>query len=320
MALSKGHAAEKAISYRRGFLVGMTMAEVAMLIIFILLLALTSRFLHERDLRLEAEESLLVSNNQNEEAKELLKVMEEVSASSQTEIAEMVQKATESMNFRESVINALESESLPVDEESVLEMIAEHKEQSELAQNWKELTNQLPSTFSNLPSNSLSDMLAENKSLKERVSSYSKQIAQMSGQLKGQGQGSGTEAPVCWVSGDFKTVSTFHIALGPQGYVIIPTITEEFESERKLLPVNAIDYGRILTEQEFLDQTRAVYDWSVTNECRFLVNAYDMIPNDKQLYKQRLGVLENRRFYKTMKSESSWSLVTQEEEPFDTIQ
>ena len=53
-----------------------------------------------------------------------------------------------------------------------------------------------------------------------------------------------------------------------------------------------------LTSQQFLDQTKPVYDWSVDEECRFFVRAFDMTAADqKELYKDRMRTLESH-FYK----------------------
>ena len=60
-------------------------------------------------------------------------------------------------------------------------------------------------------------------------------------------------------------------------------------------PTHAV--GRTLSEAEFLEEVQQLYGWSGEQECRFFVNVYDETGRSKDVFKQRLNVLE-RRFYK----------------------
>jgi len=88
------------------------------------------------------------------------------------------------------------------------------------------------------------------------------------------------------------------VALAPDGFVVALARAPEHEAERQLLPVESVRTSRLLTESQFLRQTRSVYEWSVERGCRFFVRAFDLVAADrKDLYKRRMRVLESR-FYK----------------------
>ena len=107
----------------------------------------------------------------------------------------------------------------------------------------------------------------------------------------------GSDFPSCWYDEDGDRIFLFDVALRDEGYWLQLT---GIASEKRLAfsgpdPTSVV--GRTLDEMEFLDEILPLYGWSVENECRFFVNVYDETGQSKDIFKQRLSVLE-RRFYK----------------------
>ena len=107
----------------------------------------------------------------------------------------------------------------------------------------------------------------------------------------------GSDFPSCWYDEDGDRVFLFDVAMRDEGYWFQLT-----RSALEMLPTfSGPDpsgvVGRTLNETEFLDVVLPLYGWSVQHECRFFVNVYDETGQSKDIFKQRLNVLE-RRFYK----------------------
>lgn len=114
--------------------------------------------------------------------------------------------------------------------------------------------------------------------------------------------GSGTDHPSCWYDDDSSVVYLFDVALTDGGFVLWEALSPQHHHKRTLLPLGDVVTGRTLTTEQFLAQTRPLFQWSVDSankkECRFFVRAFDhTAPNQKELYKTRMRTLESR-FYK----------------------
>ena len=133
--------------------------------------------------------------------------------------------------------------------------------------------------------------------LSERLDRARERIERLEAQAAARGSG-GLDHPSCWYDRDGTVAYLFDVALAAGGFVVAPARAPEHEAARKELPVASVQTSRLLTEAEFLRQTRPVYDWSVARQCRFFVRAFDRVAADKkQIYKRRMQILESR-FYK----------------------
>lgn len=110
--------------------------------------------------------------------------------------------------------------------------------------------------------------------------------------------GTGTDHPSCWYDEDNTVAYLFDVALTDDGFLLQPAHAPDHHENRKSLPLDDVAIGKNINPNQFLIQTRPVFQWSVDNGCRFFVRAFDLTaPEQKELYKTRMRTLESR-FYK----------------------
>ena len=233
-------------TFPRGLVLGLTMAEIAILIIFVLLLALAALLTRESDRRQDAERKLA--------------------------------------NYEE-IETLLEDEALPEDPAALRAALRERVDEHRDAENWRELVRQMETVD------------VDPAVLADQLDRARERIERLEAQAAARGSG-GADFPSCWYARDGTVAYLFDVALAPDGFVVANARAPEHETERGRLPTASVRTSRLLTEGQFLRQTRPVYDWSVERKCRFFVRAFDLVAADqKDLYKRRMRVLESR-FYK----------------------
>jgi hypothetical protein len=111
--------------------------------------------------------------------------------------------------------------------------------------------------------------------------------------------GQGTEMPACWVDpANGKPEYIFNVGLTSKGFIIESRIYEHRKKEQSALPISGITLNKEISPKQFLRECLPLYEWSRSQGCRFFVNAHDLTnPNEKDIYKKRMRVLE-QRFYK----------------------
>lgn len=229
-------------AFPRGLVLGLTMAESAILIVFVLLLAMTVLITRESDRRKAAEGEL-------ERYNEIRCIMEEYG--------------------------------LGMD--GLLHVLSTYRDDQRDAGNWRELVRQSALLVPKRTPEAIVRELEEGRKARDRT--------------KG---GGGTDHPSCWYDDDGSVAYLFDIALTDNGFVLKEAQSPQHRRERALLPLDDVVTSRTLTTEQFLAQTRPVFQSSVNNakECRFFVRAFDhTAPSQKELYKNRMRHLESR-FYK----------------------
>lgn len=286
------------------------MAETAVLIIFVLLLMLTVLLGREADRRRDAEQGLeryeelrllLVERGHDPDAfldtvrthrdnwRELVRLDEalddagiESTPETMTQLAEVVQAGreagltTDEMRDAITVYEAIDDALRGRGEEPAphsLEKIVRD------AERWREHAG------------------ADSEDLAAELDRANERIERLQAQAQG---GGGTDHPSCWYDDDGTVAYLFDVAMNAEGYVIQPARAPQHERKRASLPLARVRTGRQLDPEQFLDQTKEIYDWSDERECRFFVRAFDLTALDqKELYKQRMRILE-RHFYKKL--------------------
>ncbi len=274
---------ERGRTFPRGLVLGLTMAEIAILIIFVLLLALAALLARESDRRQAAERELV--------------------------------------RF-EQIAALFEAEALPEDPVALRAVLRERVDEHRDADSWRELVREIEATPGALREMAEAMSAAaragmspadvreaiENRDAVEdsgenatvlaaRLDRANRRIERLEAQALVRG-GGGLDHPSCWYDHDGTVAYLFDVALVARGFVVDLARAPQHEAERALLPLDLVRTESVVTPAQFLRQTGPVYEWSVERNCRFFVRAFDLTAGDqKNLYKSRMGVLESR-FYK----------------------
>jgi hypothetical protein len=127
-----------------------------------------------------------------------------------------------------------------------------------------------------------------------------RQLDTMKGQLINLTErlgGRGTEYPPCWVSSAGKIEYIFDIALNSNGYVIRDRKLPNRKNDQALLPIQQIIFDSPILSASFTKQTDPLLVWSKEHNCRFFVRIYDQTgQQEKDIYKHQERVLQ-QTFY-----------------------
>lgn len=281
---------EQKKAFPQGLVLGLTMAETAILIIFVLLLALTVLVGREADRRQEVERELeqyrkihLILENRGISVEEILELIEtegsdRVDAGHWRELVRGLSGSVPEPSPKSiiSQLNKARTELTRSDanenEKSAQDLEKLHRD----GQLWRELVAKVGD-----------DPEDEIQRLKSRIA-----------ELESKSGGTGTDHPSCWYDQDKTVAYLFDVALIDEGFILKPALAPQHTERRRSLPLEDVVTGTSINPRQFLIQTQPVFQWSVDNGCRFFVRAFDLTaPEKKELYKTRMRTLESR-FYK----------------------
>lgn len=281
-------------SYRRGLVLGLTMAEIAVLIIFCLLLACAF-------LMSEKEQKILVLTNENNELAQVKQMVQRIRerGADPEKFDELFQE------LKRVQEQAAKSDAIQAELDKLKD---DTKELVQNAQYAKEIKESLKDTdFHEKPPQAVAEALkASGDAAKAAMDKKAAEIEaeRLKGQLANIQQklerlGKGTEMPACWA--DPKTGKVeyiFRIDLTSTGLIIHDLKLPHRAEEQALLPLGMISFDQELSRGQFSAQTEPLAQWSKNHGCRFFVIARDRTQADeKDVYKTMLRTLEDH-FYK----------------------
>jgi type II secretory pathway component PulJ len=308
-------------SYKRGVILGLTMAEAVLLLLFSLLLALAAMFLdqekksdrivqdrdnlkkevHINKQKLEAAMRVIGQSDTKEMKKELIRL-----ESQEQKIAVLLKK----LNFNEKVVNSNSLDTLvarvtklnettniikeaglpsdPHDLKVALEEVKNERVEVEAAKKAEQQARREKEKIAkklNAAESKLKDAQLTEDRLKGKVASIERMM------------GKGTEKPACWADkATGKPKYIFNVGLTNEGIIVRHSATPPF-SKAENLPIDSIPYDRVLKPREFRSLAKPIFDWSENKECRFFVRAWDRTgEREKTRYKRHKRFLETR-FY-----------------------
>lgn len=110
--------------------------------------------------------------------------------------------------------------------------------------------------------------------------------------------GNGLVFPPCAKNPDGTAALIFTTMLGSESITIHDNRIPSLEAERQSWPTQAIRFDEPLSREAFLEQTLPMFEWSVGRTCRFVVDVKDETEaSEKMVYKARLRTVE-QHFYK----------------------
>lgn len=285
-----GYASEQGESYRRGFVMGLTLAEAALLLIFVILLLLVIGFERRNEQIVRLATASLLIKNQSQPEESASQTAERIS-SELSQFAEMRDAAKSSGaeiddDFLELVrIVAQASEDL--DDGSLVQKLTEERDRLERAAAAAEgITSP----------EALEATLTRMAELEDLTKNQAGQVLELRDRLKRTGLGG--DLPSCWTTPEGKPAYILEVVLESGGVRVSDAISESRAEERSRLPIGGFSPENVLSEVGFLESTRALFDWSVKNECRFYVDVFDATAShEKSLYKSRMRAVEGH-FYK----------------------
>ena len=281
-------------SFRRGLFLGLTTAEIAILLVFVLLLLFTTAD--------QAEETLATSDLSPAELRHRL-----------DEVTRDFQAARDALDEMADWRELARQEAARADELArrftALEEVAE-TQRAELDDLRRALTDRdeeiarLRDASGDVAAalgDELDDTRAELDGTRAELRRVRARLQDAERRLTDTGTGpggTGSDHPSCWHDLDGNIEYLWDIALHARGFLLRPGPSPHNDSRRTDLPITGTTTGAYLSEGDFREQTRPVFAWSVRENCRFFVRAYDDTPADaKNLYKARMTVLEGH-FYK----------------------
>ena len=271
--------AEQNASYRRGVVLGLTMAEAGILIIFVLL--------------------LLIGFN------EWVKAMDQEAARDKVLIEKSrVAQLEERESQLAAVTNALQMKPTASDEEirAMVRAVVSQATSAEGQSALKEVNNavsQIERLKQELKAAGYpDDLVARVEKQAFIVANQEGQLQYFEKQLQAAGLGKGQRP--CWVDPDGEIDFLFDVLLSSDGIRMRENRIQSREVERGTLPIPDTDSGEVLSAAEFTRRTLPLYESSLAKNCRFFVTVFDATgATEKDLYKSLLRTVEGH-FYKRL--------------------
>lgn len=265
-------------AYRRGLILGLTMAEIAILIIFVLLLAFAALLVRQQEKQKEAERVA-------EERQEVITLLEAQLEAQFAAIQEILPDGGKNIEELQRELVLLS------DAKQQLERLHSTAEEAGFLSEPEAIINTL-------------EMGREYSTIRELLPAGERNVEKLLELVQEYSAGKGTEVPSCWTLDDGTIEYIYDVNLTPAGLVVRETDLPQRASERQTLPVQNIVLNQDISEQLFLSSTSDLFEWSKSRKCRFFVRVFDSTgPTDKKLYQDRLRAVE-ARFYKLMVSEA----------------
>jgi len=313
-------------AYKRGLILGLTMAEIILLLLFSLLLALAA-------LSIEQERKIETIRNERDKYAEDLRLNEQklkavMAALSETDLSSIKKELVRLKEQEQQIARLLDrleiDENAPAPERldqlfektTKLSEIAKTIENAGFPPEPKELESALDRV-----KDAQAEIAEADKALKiaekektqiaQELEDAEQGLSQKDGQIANMKRtldrvGKGTEKPACWA--DEKTGKAIYIydaGLTSEGIIIRHSATPPWAKARQL-PIDAIPYDKPLSPREFIRKAAPIFQWSEKNECRFFVRAYDLTgPTEKKIYKRHTRYLETA-FYKYEFLDDNW--------------
>lgn len=294
--------------FRRGLVLGLTLAELAILVVFVLLL-LFGGLLVAKEREIQALREALP---QERAAERLLTVLAERTDASPEEVRTMarelvagavrddenarmrerVRRTDNELRYLEDAIEEAIARPAPANETREARTERLRRETAEIIAERAAATRSLADLAAGRPDQLRDQVVAtrlENERLKGSVAYVNRRLAAL---------GRGTERPACWATAAGAPEYIFDVTLGGGGITIRDRRLAHRAAQQARLPIGGISFGPTLSGSAFQAQTRSLFDWGEAHGCRFFVQVFDRTgATQKEWYKNLLRYVEGH-FYK----------------------
>ncbi|WP_119419681.1 hypothetical protein [Desertibaculum subflavum] len=309
MSVKGADIASQDSAYRRGLVFGLTMAEIMVLILFALLLALGIA-LTRRD-AIIAEKDRRIASLEILEREVVALTREKNNAISVTDIVQRMERQQNRITELEREVLRLapfEANAREIDDiirelrridggkPTAKDAVARLKElevlRQEVAAQKKEIERLKPleatkaaledivreirrSGDADATPEKVLEKLKEAQLAAKNAENLRGQIAQLTAQIKNTGRGN--EFPSCWATPEGKTESVFELVITGSGVEIRDRNLPHRREDKAKLPLTSVQYSTELSLATFQAQMRPLYAWSVEQRCRFYVIIYSSV-------------------------------------------
>lgn len=325
--------------YRKGLVLGLTMAEIVLLIIFSLLLALSILLLTKEEKIVELDEKLaelskiaqlLEEKDLNNDVKELIKL-----SSEQKIIARLLEEfetyessvpkkveALVALNRKtDPLLKKLGKLNIRIDDpkfgENAKKLIDEAKHAADRQREISVLEKQISGLEKSISqTSSLGEQLVrvtqENKKLGVDIDQLNQERRRIVGVNKSlrkivKAGGNGTQKPACWadpITGKAKYI--YDVGLTSAGLIIRKREYPTWAAARNLPLLTVRSWKKIYSPGQFRQALSPILEWSKNQDCRFYVRVFDITKKEEKLiFKQLMRVLEGV-FYKYEILDERW--------------
>ena len=255
-------------SYAKGVVLGLTMAEIALLIIFILLLIFTSMLKKEHEL------NDIIKKNE-----EAIKIISQYILNEDKTINDELVKASLSLP---QLLKKVEEKDLRDTPEEMLPQILERAVSKLVTA--KELEN----NNENLPiEKKYEKLLEEKQEITSKLSNLEGQNKNLLRQCKGVG------FPPCWANLSGSPEYIFNLYLRDEGIFIYDNKLPHRQADQAKLDLSRISFETPIGTKQTIYQTLPLLDYGKQNDCRFFVQIIDETGADKkELYKNLRQTIE----------------------------
>jgi hypothetical protein len=279
-----GRIGEQHAAYRKGLVLGLTMAEVGILIIFVLLLLIAFDYLRRDE---------IVSQYANKAAVEpgRLHELEEAETSLQ-EIQEAfgVARAAPPDDFAR-LVRIMQAAARDPDGQSAL------AEAQELLAEMQRAVERVEQAAKEMEAGNGGEVAEQLETLSYRVENQEGLLTRYENQLASLGQGVGGRP--CWVQPNGDIDFLYDVVLRSGGISMRERDHPHRAAERVRLPMPHVSPDETLTANEFRQRTAPLYEQAKKEGCVFFVVVYDATaPHEKGVFIDLLRTVEGH-FYKS---------------------
>lgn len=282
-------------AYRRGIVLGLTLAEVGILLVFVLLMLIGfEHYRHESDAEQASlpRKELEALRSRDAALRELEQSLPGAPAPISDDFVRLVLDAAAQIDQPGAVARlrkvTAELEATRHELEADLDAAAQHGLGAELEKRARQIA---------ADHERIEELETELARANRQVEGKEGQLAQLQRTLTALGRG--RVYPACQTTPDGRVRYIYDISLTDGGLAVHAQPTEMVESDLPELPELA---GRTVSPAEFLRLTAPLYRWSLAHDCRFFVRVYDATgPEEKARFKALLATVE-AHFYKYLSS------------------
>jgi len=146
-----------------------------------------------------------------------------------------------------------------------------------------------------------------NNELEKQAATYKAQLADVEAKLTKLGNGA--DFPPCWpLPGTTRSDYIFDIKLTSTGIIVHNNKLPNRAEDENKLPLGEIQFDSEIGDDDFQQETMPLFELSEKNQCRFYVRVSDQTADDeKDIYKRRLRTVQGRFYEKEVSASAEES-------------